>query len=59
MAKISKKPIKKTAKAVAPKIEEVKGEETIITPTIAEEPVSIVSIIMEKVRKVCENNKME
>ena len=62
MAKISVKPVKKVAKAITPKtpktvdaVERVEKTEVHFTPTA----VNVSEIIMEKVRKVCENNKME
>jgi len=59
MAKLAKTPIKKVAKATV-KVNEVKE---VSTPKVElQEPmdtISIVDIIMEKVEKQCETNKME
>jgi hypothetical protein len=57
MAKLAKKPIKKVAKSVVQENEVVEVEK-VVTPKV-EEIVSIVDIIMEKVEKQCETNKME
>jgi hypothetical protein len=60
MAKLAEKPIKKVSKAVVQENEVVKK---VSTPKVElQEPmdtISIVDIIMEKVEKQCEANKME